>query len=276
MNIVIYANCQGKFFEHYLREKMQKSQINKITHISNHLSIKDGKDFIKDRTTEKIKERDFYRMLNNTDLFIYQPINSKYGKYTTDLSVRYNLLIFLKNGCKAISFPNIYNYAFFPIINGNMDPLNIYIIRKLKLQKKSLQDIFKLYDDDKLDFNYKKRYDKTIKILREKERNTVIKVCDIIEKYKNTKRLFLTERHPTTFLMVHCINQMFKLLKYNNYIIDPLSIKRELITYNINKKSYNIIPISKYDIKYWNLNIQPDKNADNFYKSIISIIYNKI
>jgi len=276
MNIIIFANCQGKFFEHYLREKMQKSQIKSITHISNHLSIIDGKDFIKDRTTEKIKERDFYRMLNNTDLFIYQPIKSKYGKYTTDLSFKFNLLIFLKNGCKVISFPNIYNYAFFPIINNTNDLLNIAVIKKLKLQKKSLQDIFKLYDDNKLDFNYKKRYNKTIKILREKEQNTIIKVCDIIEKYKHIKRLFLSEIHPTNFLMVHCINQMFKLLKYNNYIINPLSIKRELKTYNINKKSYNIIPISKYDIKYWNLNIQPDENADNFYKNIISIIYNKI
>ena len=275
MNIIIYANCQGKFFEYYLRRKIPKKQIKSIIHISNYESIKNGKNFKIDRTSHTINEIDFYRMLNNTDLFIYQPIKSKYGKYTTELSVKNNLLTFLKRGCKAISFPNIYNYAFFPIIN-NMDLLNIAVVRKLKLQKKSLQDIFKLYDNNKIDFNYKKRYKKTIEILRRKEEKTIIKVCDIIEKYKNIKRLFLTERHPTNFLMVHCINQMFHLLKYDNYIIDPMTIVREIKSYNINNKSYNAIPISKYDIKYWNLNIQPDIDADNFYKNIISIIYNKL
>ena len=41
-------------------------------------------------------------ILNNADIFIYQPINVKYGKYSTDISIPNNILTHLNKNCIQI------------------------------------------------------------------------------------------------------------------------------------------------------------------------------
>jgi hypothetical protein len=55
-------------------------------------------------------------VIKKADIFIYQPIDRKHGIYSTDLSVENNILSHLSPNCKKVTFPYIYNSAFWGFV----------------------------------------------------------------------------------------------------------------------------------------------------------------
>lgn len=91
MNIVIYATCHGIGIKHYLNYFVNAN----IELIFNYSSIAFNKEID-------------YNILKNADIFIYQPIPAKFGKYSTDLTVDNNILNYISEKCIKITIPYVY------------------------------------------------------------------------------------------------------------------------------------------------------------------------
>ena len=267
-NIVIYSNCQGKGISYFLKKVIPES---KITIIENY-------DIIKNKKSIDTS------ILEKADLFIYQPISENHNIYSTSINVKNNIMNYLKSDCIKISFPYIYNDSLWIIIPpaiidnyiGNYNEYNKYIntlpIEKLKSEGKTLDEIIELYGNNKINFNYKERYDNSMKILREKEELCDVIVSDYIEENIRREKLFFTQNHPTTSIFIHCVNQIMDLLKIDH------KFKKE----NYKQNEINL-PGSwihtQYDINYWNFNydVKLEQHlAEHHYIQHIKNIYNSI
>lgn len=139
------------------------------------------------------------------DLFIYNPLSSKYGEYCTD-----NILQYISKNATIICIPFIYldMYPFFSsyekIVSGNS--LEKYL-------DKSKNEIFYLYSIGKLDFNLKERVKHSIERIRAKEINSTIKIADFIEENYKKHRLCTSFCHPSEPIYRHIANQIFEKLK---------------------------------------------------------------
>jgi hypothetical protein len=218
-NLVFYTNCQGGVgVNKFLSEKIKfKSSI-----------------YIETFSTIWMKRDLPVDILNNADIFIYQPINRKYGKYSTYYDVENNILKHLKKDCIKISFPYIYFACLFPLYYANnaaeIDGGSEYDISKivnrdviLKLKKNnSKKEIIKLFNNNKIDFEFKKRYDNTIKRIKDKEKECNIKITHLftLENIKKIK-LMNTNNHPTNYVLEYITNEILKILK-----LEPCSFKQ--------------------------------------------------
>lgn len=200
-------------------------------------------------------------MLKDTYIFIYQNIKKNHGIYTTDEYEKNNIFNYLPKNSIKISFPYIYDNSFYPfkgpivleqkhlikdieVIYDNSLP----IINKFKLNK-SLDEVIHLYKNNEIDFNFKDRNEKTLKILQENENKCDITISDYLIENIN-RRLFLVENHPITEVFVHIVNKILKKINCQeiNYqtdnILDNFSELPGFIpisTYEYNNKNY------KYD-----------------------------
>jgi len=261
-NLVFYSNCQGGLgINRFLCSKIN---FKKVIYIETFSTIWNKKDIPRD-------------VLMEADLFIYQPINKKYGKYSTDESIQNNILTYLKKDCIKISFPYIYFACLFPLyyandaaeIDGgssydNSKIVNRDVILKLK-EKYSSQEIISLYDTFQIDFNFKNRYENTIKRIKEKE-----KICDIeitplftIENIKSIK-LMHTNNHPTNFVFKYITNKILEIL--NLPIYSFYEFKEEVLTGN----NY-----SKYSYNYFNFKwLKPEDCCECMYKNLLNNLLN--
>jgi len=205
MHITIYATCQGLGLKHYLGYYYN---FNKITVLHNYMIVKNSEPLN-------------LKLLKNTDIFIYQEMPRKWGKYSTDESLDNNILTNLKNTCIKISIPYVYcdwlwsvvkvlvrdSTTNFDNINSNTELeckyINIDYIETLKKTYK-LEEIIKLYDNNKLDFDYEKRKLNSINILKKKEETCMVKISDFILKNYKKNELFFTHNHPS-----YIINYVF-------------------------------------------------------------------
>jgi hypothetical protein len=260
--IILYGNCQLTTGIYSYLKSLNNFSINIIqsyTFIRNQLKID-------------------YDLLSCCDIFIYQPIHERYGKYASD-----NIIKFLSPECIKIGIPFLYLDAFFPLIKKNSahgidggeiinenSILNQDIILKL-LQKYNKEEIIKMYDNDEIDFNFTERFNENINRMLEKEKLCDIKIVDfILEQYKKIK-LFDVHVHPTIIIFDEIMKQIVDILKLNIDII-----------YNKNwngKLSNEIYPYSRYSIKHFNFEWidKEELNSDKYYKNlIINIIDNYI
>jgi hypothetical protein len=267
MYVLIFSNCQGGVITQFFPTTF------KVYHYHNF-------NFIFD-TYLNIEIESHLR---SCDFFIYQPLSSVYPVYNTE-----NLKRYLKSTCKTISFPYIFNDGFTPIyktpkhdiaINGEYSTIDTYkhvyknveVILNLKRDKLSLEQILSLYDENKIDFKYQERLDKTIQILREKEELTDVKVSQfILDNYKKHK-LFnyhnLTTddtscNHPSNYLMLHYTNQIFTLMGLEEVKYDgPELIGGKML-------------VSRYDIAFYNYEwvYEESKEIDQRIKQVIKEVY---
>lgn len=212
-----------------------------------------------------------YNLLKEIDIFIYQPINLTYKEYSTDELIKY-----LNKNCLKIGIPFIYIDSFFPLIKksihgidgGNI--LNDYkiineeIIKNLK-KKYDYKQIIELYNQNKINFNYEKRFNENIQRMKEKEKNTHVKIVDfILSNYKNNKIMYM-HHHPSKLIFDEIAMQVFEILKIDN---------------DINKNNWNgllsdeFYPYHISSIKYFNFNFDADKDATNYYLLLINEIMN--
>ena len=222
-----------------------------------------------------------YNILNNTNIFIYQQISSKYNEYSTDDNVPNNIMTHIPKNCVLIRIPYVYaswlfsiSYAWERDATFNFNKIDnngtktIYInkepIEKLKMQH-ALEEILQLYDEGKIDFEYKNRFERETQILREKEKTCNVKIVDfIIDNYKNAK-LFTTHNHPTYIIIKEMSKQIIQLL--NIEYDENLILNNNYCLPGENK-------ISSYDILYHNFNFNVTVDDDEIKKYIIDIYNN--
>jgi hypothetical protein len=135
----------------------------------------------------------------------------------------------------------------------------------------NVKDILKLYHDNMIDWEYEKRLNETVKILKEKEIYTDISISDFILKTLNKQLVFLIPQHPTSFIFLEIANQILEILGMSKISTDLIIHENEAklpdSTYN---RTDNKFPIHKSTIDFYKLEfIKDDSESDIFYLSRI-------
>lgn len=260
MKIVFYGNCQlnigvYNIFKNYI--DADYSIISSYDLIYNNLDIP-------------------INILKEADIFIYQPINEKYGIYSINNNIVNSIMTYLNKNCNKICVPYLYFDSFFPLCKKNFDDgydggylykqnniLNEESILNLKNIYSNLEIIDK-YNNYDIDFNFKNRFDDNIKRLLDKEKLCNIKISDfILNNYKKI-HLFEMHHHPTSILIIYLTQQIFNYLKIN------IEIDKNIII----NLSHEKFPISKYVIDYFKFEFieKEDINSFDYYLNLINII----
>jgi hypothetical protein len=209
------------------------------------------------------------KILEDCDLFIYQPLNDNHGVYSTNY-----LLKFIKNNCIKISFPYIYNSALYTIhwenetINWRIGTLyncgykNIMIMIKNNI---SLDKILEKYDNNELDFYFEERMNICIESLKKKESECTIKVSQFILENHKDKRLFISQNHLTNYFFKWIVNEILKFSNKNYNINNNYAFDGQQENQNVN---------DKYNLNYYNFkNMDEIGNGDNCTKNKIKLFY---
>lgn len=185
-------------------------------------------------------------LFEETDLFIYQPIADRHGTYATNA-----ILKKLPSGCQTISFPYIFNDGLWPLFKNGDKMVNQEPIVALFQEKISLPEVMRRFVRQQIDFKIEQRFEASLNILREKERETDLKGAAYISDQIRHKRLFLTHNHPSTHLIVFYTNQVLHRLGL------PLIEHPE--QYPINAAGLpGCYPLSPYERKKLNLSYHKD------------------
>lgn len=237
---VFYGNCQV-FYNIYDFLNKNQAFANEYESIRYVNHDRDQFDSLSNINLDDIK---------NCDLFIHQPLDKKHGCFATD-----NIKQFLKKECLLISFPYVYNSALYSIYFEsastrwsigsliNCGWLNIF---ELIIQDKNIEFILNLYDENKLNFYFDKRFEICISSLKQKEKNCEIKVSDFILNNYKKYRIFRTQNHLSNFFVESIGNEILKILNitskinFSNSAIDNV-IDQDCVYDMYNKKHYNFL-----------------------------------
>lgn len=206
---LIYANCQGRGIETFLNKAAEfRDQI--------HVHRLDAIDYVK----KGIPVPEY--IFNKADIFIHQPIKSVHGKSSTDY-----LKKLLPAHCEIISFPYIYNNALWPMFSEAGEVIGQESILDLFSKGNSLEKVVEMMFNQEIDFRFSERFEKSLAILKDKEAETNVRVSDFIVANIRTKKLFLTQNHPTSTVFIHCVNQINDLLGFPKLLESKDTIPNE-------------------------------------------------
>lgn len=187
---VIYANCQGGAINRFLQRHDIYNENYENHLFENYHLIENGLSLPFD-------------LLKQADLFIYQPLQNKHGQYATDIVKNC-----LPATCKKISFPYIYNAALWPLYEEIDNIVGEEIILKLIEKGYSLKKIIDMFCAESIDFEFGRRFQISMDILKQKEEVSDLKVSDYILKKINKEKIFLTQNHQTSTFYIYCTNQI--------------------------------------------------------------------
>lgn len=271
MKILFYSNCQYAGIQHLL-ELYYKGQDRAVefNHIINYDSIKYNKDIN-------------VEWVSSADVCIYQPIGKHHGVFATDASKKGSILSYLKPSCIKIAFPYIYNSALWGIVPpadidnfvGEYGSANAYlnkeVIEELVDNGLDLSGILKRYRRGEIDFRYAERFKSSLDVLRRKESECDITVSEFIERKIRCKRLFFTQNHPSSYVFIHCVNQILPLLGENHIF------REEDFAEDICDFKRHAWPTSTSDRTFWkfSFNALRSRKSNRFYKKHIKNIYKK-
>jgi len=266
MNVVFYTNCQSRGIQYFLDIYYRECGVSvTFEHIENFTLI------------ESQGAID-YDLLRSADIFIYQPIAARHGLYSTSSEVEGNILSSLKPGTRVVSIPYIYNSALWcmipPATIDNLvggfgvdgEYINREVLDRLFDAGVSLKEVLKRFKRREIDFQYEKRFQASLSILRQKESACSVKVADFIEANIRTRRLFYTQNHPTTCVFVHCVNQVLEALGFEH------SFDAKDYPENIGEFSKGW-PHSTSDLKDWQFEFPIPRVDNSFYRKHITRIY---
>jgi len=253
-NCLIYANCQGAAIGHFLNKSEQFRETYEIKYIENYKLIDSS-------TPVPLNE------FKDTDLLIYQPLGEMHTGYTFK-----ELAPVLKDSCQTISFPYIFNNALWPLIKEGEKIIGDNIIIDLLAKGLSPRKITKMFLNLEIDFDLKNRFSNSLSILQKKEALCDIKISHFIIDNLRTNKLFLTQNHPTSILLLHCVNQILNLLTF-------YPLKKESSDHPNEASMPGCWPSSPYDQKiykfsynyHWSV-FHDSRNDDNwriFYLKLI-------
>lgn len=171
-----------------------------------------------------------YDVIAAADMLLYQPTADRHGPYATS-----KLLTYCKPGCITVSFPYLYNYAFWEVLVFPLGDslvghsatryahLNHEPIARLKRQGLSFDAIHRKILARDMDWDFARRYTETQAILRTKEAECDVKVAAFIDAHFRDTLLFYTQNHPTTPLLAHVARQALQRLG-----LDPSQLPADL------------------------------------------------
>jgi len=213
--------------------------------------------------------------LREADIFIYQPVRDIYKKNSTNY-----LKSLLKPDCFTISIPFIYNLSTWPLFPVHKrdftDEWTVGSERLVLVNKEAVDDlvnkgmrkldILALYDANKMDFYYDKRFKEGLEITKSKEEGLDVSVYDFIRDNIREMRLFMYCSHPTSPVFVHVSNQVLKILNL------PLLIRDFPMDF-VGITSCNIpIALPSSSVSYFKFKFTTKEEeviANSFYRNII-------
>lgn len=177
------------------------------------------------------------------------------------------LLTFKKAEAITISIPYIYCNWLWSVYTYHSTLHDGNVIKNL-LTKHSPEKILHMYRNNEINFELKARMEASIEILKDKEKNTDVKVVEyILENYKH-KRLFYICNHITKHIAIHCANQVLQFIGIPEVIPENTNIGEH------NDKRYS--KIDRYAKTELGLHYDDeDDNASDYCYRIIKSYINK-
>jgi len=257
---ILFTNCQGYGILRALLTVERFRQEYEFQEVPNYIPT--AKEVIQ----KGIKE---------ADLIIYQPTHNKERAiFITD-----ELLQYRKPDAIVISFPYIYCNWLWPfymnqtIVGKNHHATVFYddgVIRQLYAAAGGVGSVvLKQYDNHQIDFGLKRRRDESLRILKEREATTDVKVADYILANYKTKLLFKIANHPTHYLLIHCANQILEKLGFTDCIIGE---ETDIGEYNDHKQW----PIGEYAKIVLELEYPAHPSCGHFFKSLLSDVLSNL
>lgn len=282
MKIILYGNCQADALRIVLRQQIPEKD---MTCIQNYHMI------AKKSPVDK-------EVLRNTDVFIYQPIHSKHGKYSTDVTVDENMLSHLPDHCLKISFPYIYNSGLWPLIaprgcdwfekdfcdtkSNNLDDahpknwINMNVITDLKKSGATLDDVLDLYKNKKIDWKFESRFQGNIDEMLRREQTCDLSVGEFIKTNIKKQKVMVTHNHPTAVVFKHMADQVLNKLNIDNEVnLDEVRYPRpkSVIPRNLAPADDQWLHTS-YEQDHFKFEYDADCTHDDHYIPHINYIYN--
>ena len=199
--LAVFGNCQAGQLKRMLSKLLKPSEF-EVIYISNNT-----------RTGGMKSINNILSIIENCDILLYQPLNSSHGELSEE-----NIKKITRDSCISISFPYIFNAGVYslchaPMANGHSYGM-IYgeqeIIKELE-KGRDRNSIIKDYQEGKIDFNLKERFNLSIDKMEIRESSIDIKLIPFIrENYKRNK-LFITHNHPTNILFIEMIKQIINI-----------------------------------------------------------------
>jgi hypothetical protein len=212
--------------------------------------------------------------VQQADLFVYQPLRPEHGCYSTDPTIEGSIGYYVNDNCIKLTHPYVFSSFFWPIVqagqgkNSNRwfgsDPIN-----KLLISGFNKGEILDLFYKNQIDWEYNKRYEESIQILKSKENITDIKISNFIEKNFKNELLFLIPQHPTSTIFLNLANQVLEKLNMKkldeNIIKTTNDLGLEDTTYNSKSKMF---PFHESVINDFELNFGKEylDESKNFYE----------
>jgi tetratricopeptide (TPR) repeat protein len=223
------------------------------------------------RTSEMKSEAEILEGIRQADLLIYQPLDAHHGNLS-EANIKNNVV---SARTKLISFPYIFNSGIYSLVHSPNSPGKSYgkiygedIIIDL-LQKYDVKTILELYENRKIDFDLKNRFDRCLTELASRENTTDIKLANFISANYQQHKLFLTSNHPTTIVFVEICQQIQRLtqlpIDFNLFDLNNDNIANLVITKT---------PISPYDIKTHGYQFNYEDNWLDIGRDLITKIAN--
>ena len=145
MNVVIWMDCRGEGLKYFLSNKIKCNIYKYLVHELGGFNISPP-GYLNDSSNIPID------VLKTCDIFLYQFIDKKFLKYSTDPSTKdINVLSHLSDDCIKIGFHGVYMDCFWPLTTPFKNEYN-KIIQPLK--GKSKQEIEYLYKKNLINFRY--------------------------------------------------------------------------------------------------------------------------
>jgi hypothetical protein len=270
INVTVYANCQGAAILEILRRAVCVPMTTRFY-----------VNFRWINANLPVPERE----LRETEVFIYQPLDN-HGHCNSDYWISH-----LPERCIKVSFPYLYFLGYHP--DYTVDPLNIKTIgegrpfglfpyassRLMELIRESqlsAEDILQASRGEEfLSSNFiAEQTLESLRILRQKERTTTIKIADFIEQHFCSVRLFHTVNHPANVIFEVLLSQMLKHLPM------PSSLTPASATAGRELLDSTTVPIFPCVAKHFSMSFEdrPVANAERlsyeeYYRLYFSTLY---
>lgn len=189
-NIVCFGNCQAMQLVRYFKTYLDPEQY-EINLYSNY-----DKKFTTQETIDGIA---------NADIVIYQPLSHEHKDLSADK-------ISTITDAKLISFPYIYNNGIYSLETDGTKIIGEDTILALYKDGYTLEEIIKMQQNGQIDFKLKEKFQKSLNIMKEREKDLDIKITDFIEKYYREVQLFLSHNHPTNIVFNEVFKQIVNIL----------------------------------------------------------------
>lgn len=217
--------------------------------------------------------------LMNADLFIYHPLAPVHGCYSTDPNVEGSIGSLVKEGCLKISHPYVYSSAMWPLIqqdHNGRDWFGSEVIDGLIANGMKLDDILNEYRHNRIDWQYKSRFEETRSILKMKESQTDVVITDFLDDRLKDSLLFLTHQHPTSLVLNELANRILSMLGMEGNL-PPDDINESRLEDSTYSRPSMMFPIHRSAVEYYNLTYADRyiDDSDSFYEQRIIQYYNQ-